>query len=175
MLHWVIGDRTGPDRAGRTGLRKTDPGKVECRTGLGETWHGQQNRTGAGPGRFVQGRGGVVQYWAVQRQAEWNRAAPDRTRQCRKRQHKSRYEDICDDCYSDWRGRFLDSDVNSWRGRPLSSDTNRLESSVDSSWRHRCLSSDYISKHGSTRDRRSGGWPVPVPRPRLRQQTQGSR
>ena len=56
MLHWVIEDRRGPDRAGRTGLRKTGPGKVECRTGLGETWHGQQNRTGAGLGRFVQGR-----------------------------------------------------------------------------------------------------------------------
>ena len=53
------------------------------RAGRDLAWSAEPDRSGTG--QVCARPGSIVQYWAVQRHAEWNRAAPDRTRQCRKR------------------------------------------------------------------------------------------
>ena len=80
--HWRP-DRARQGWADRAAQDISGQGGVPDRAGRDMAWSAESDRSGTG--QVCARPGSVVQYWAVQRQAEWNRAAPDRTRQCRKR------------------------------------------------------------------------------------------
>ena len=80
--HWRP-DRARQGWADRAAQDRSGQGRVPDRAERDMAWSAEPDRSGTG--QVCAKPGSVVQYWAVQRQAEWNRAAPDRTRQCRKR------------------------------------------------------------------------------------------